>query len=66
MRSLIVAVGRYSGSPEDAVEVEGFAAGDGAVEQALNTGSKAQDKTSERDILIKTSVLYGDARRSNL
>jgi hypothetical protein len=53
MRSLIVAVGRYSGSTEVAAEVDGFAAGDN--EQALNTSNKAQDKTSERDNLIKTS-----------
>ena len=48
-----MAVGRYSGPPEDVAEVDGFAAGDGAEEQALNTGSKAQEKTNERDILIK-------------
>src|SRR6476646_5451935 len=50
MRSLIVAVGLYSGSPGDGADVDGF-------EQALNTSTKAQDKNSERYIRIKTSVL---------
>ena len=61
-----MAVGRYSGSTVDAAEVDGFAVVDEAEEHALNTGTKAQDKTSEKTLLIKTSVLHGVERRSNL
>jgi hypothetical protein len=66
MRSLIVAVNRYSGSPGDAAEVDGFAVVEGAEEQALSTVSKAQDKASERNILIKTSGLHGSERRASM
>jgi hypothetical protein len=54
---LTVAVSRYSGSPEDAAEVDGFAVVEGAEEQALSTISKTQEKANEREILIKPSVL---------
>jgi hypothetical protein len=66
MRSLIVAVSRYSGSPEDAAEVDGFAVLEGHEEQALSMVSKAQHKASERNILIKTSGLHSGERRSSL
>jgi len=66
MRSLIVAVSRYSGSPEDAADVDGFAVEEGAEEQAQTTVSKTQDKASERNSLIKTSVLHGGERRPDL
>jgi hypothetical protein len=52
MRSLTVAVGRYTGSPEGAAEVDGFAVEDGADEQALNKDSKTQNRTNDRDVLI--------------
>ncbi len=61
-----MAVGRYSGSTADVAEVDGFAVEDGAEEHALNRGSKAKDKTSETDILIKTSGLSGGKDRASL
>ena len=66
MRSLIVAVSRYSGSPEDGAEVDDFAVEEGAEEQALTTVSKAQDKASDRNSLIKISVLHGGERGPDL
>jgi hypothetical protein len=66
MRSLIVAVSRHSGAPEDAAEVDGFAVVEGAEEQALTMVTKAEDTASERNILIKTLGLHGRERRSSL
>jgi hypothetical protein len=65
MRSLIVAVGRYSGSPPVA-EVDEFAAGDGAEEQAPTMSSKAQEKKSERKVLITDLYLHGVKHRSKV
>jgi hypothetical protein len=65
MRSLIVAVGRYSASPADPA-VDGFADGEGTEEQAPIMSNKEQDKTSEGDVLIKDLGLAGVKHRSKV